>query len=656
MFRIYNCLATQHDWRLVLVAALVCLLASLVTITLFHRAVLTKGRARLLWLIIAGAASGCGIWTTHFVAMLAYHPGVPVGYDVTLTILSLLVAAILTALGLATAVYIPRAWAPAAGGALVGIGVICMHYLGMSALEIPGYLTWHWGLVTASVVVGIALSAAALMRASHNQNMSTLLISGALLTLAIVAMHFTAMGAVEIIPDPTRVIDPLSLSPMWLAIAVGSATMAVLGTSAVAAVADGRVREHNERLETALNHMSHGLCMFDATGHLVICNKPFLDLYRLSPDIVKPGCSLYEYLEQRAAAGTFGGDVRQYHDDVMKLMTHGGRASSEMTLPDGRVIAVLNQALPGRGWVGVHEDLTERRRVLEERAALVEQEHRRATIDAAIAAFRQRVELVLQTVGESTAAIRSTSATLFGSSNETSQCAESALKTSNEASANVTTAATAADELSSSIGEISRQLHRTAEVVRTAVSEAQATNDEIAGLASAAEKIGEVVKLIQNIAGQTNLLALNATIEAARAGEAGRGFAVVASEVKSLSVQTAKATEEIISHISAVQSSTGGAVDAIRRIAERMQQINEYTSDVAASVEQQNAATGAISQNVSGAANGAKVIVSVLGQVADAATGARSSAQMMLTTSEVMESAAEKLRVEVEDFLRKVAV
>ena len=122
-------------------------------------------------------------------------------------------------------------------------------------------------------------------------------------------------------------------------------------------------------------------------------------------------------------------------------------------------------------------------------------------------------------------------------------------------------------------------------------SEARATDGEIAGLAAGAQKIGDVVKLIRNIAGQTNLLALNATIEAARAGEAGKGFAVVASEVKSLAVQTAKATEDIANHILAVQNSTSGAVEAIRQIAARMQEINQYTTAVAAAVEQQNSAT-----------------------------------------------------------------
>ena len=145
---------------------------------------------------------------------------------------------------------------------------------------------------------------------------------------------------------------------------------------------------------------------------------------------------------------------------------------------------------------------------------------------------------------------------------------------------------------------------RTTDVVRASVNEAEATNAQIAGLAAAAQKIGDVVKLISDIAGQTNLLALNATIEAARAGEAGRGFAVVASEVKSLAVQTAKATEEIAAQILAVQGSTTSAVDAIRSIAGRMKEISAYTSAVAASIEQQNSATGEISQNVAGAAQG----------------------------------------------------
>ena len=164
-----------------------------------------------------------------------------------------------------------------------------------------------------------------------------------------------------------------------------------------------------------------------------------------------------------------------------------------------------------------------------------------------------------------------------------------------------------------------------------------------------------MVKLIHNIAGQTNLLALNATIEAARAGEAGKGFAVVASEVKSLAVQTAKATEDIASHILAVQDSTAGAVEAIRQIAARMREINENTSAVAASVEQRNSATSEISRNVASAAEGTGHVVSVLGEVAGAATQTRASAEVVRDASEAVDHAVSDLRIEVEDFLGKVA-
>ena len=312
--------------------------------------------------------------------------------------------------------------------------------------------------------------------------------------------------------------------------------------------------------------------------------------------------------------------------------------------------------MPGGGWGSTHEDVTEQHRAEEERAAIRDQEKRRAIIDEAIASFRPLVERLLTSVRDSATAMRSTADALLGSSDQTSQRAESAVRAFNEASTNVETAAVAADELSRSIAEISRQLTHTSNIVGLATQEARSTDDEIAGLADGAQKIGDVVKLIRNIAGQTNLLALNATIEAARAGEAGKGFAVVAAEVKSLAVQTAKATEEIANHIMAVQNSTSGAVDAIRQIAARMQEINQYTAAVAASVEQQNSATSEISQNVASAAEGTGHVVDVLGEVAGAATATRTSAEVVRDASETVETAVANLRDEVEDFLAKVAV
>jgi methyl-accepting chemotaxis protein len=284
-----------------------------------------------------------------------------------------------------------------------------------------------------------------------------------------------------------------------------------------------------------------------------------------------------------------------------------------------------------------------------------EQQQRRSIIEQAIAAFRQRVEEHLRTVTDGAMAMRSTASTLLASSGQTSQRADSAVSASNEASSNVESAAAAADELSSSIGEISRQLATTTDIVRAAVNEAQGTNAQITALSQAAQKIGDVVKLIRTIAGQTNLLALNATIEAARAGEAGKGFAVVASEVKSLAVQTAKATEDISKLIGAVQTSTGSAVDAIGRISNRMQEIDSCTSAVSAAVHEQSAATAEISQNVASAADGAKLVVSVLGNVTGAASETRQSAESVLSASQAVEAAAAELRHEVEGFLARVA-
>ena len=190
----------------------------------------------------------------------------------------------------------------------------------------------------------------------------------------------------------------------------------------------------------------------------------------------------------------------------------------------------------------------------------------------------------------------------------------------------------------------------------TPCAESEATNDEYAGLAQAAQKIGDVVKLIQNVAGQTNLLALNATIEAARAGEAGRGFAVVASEVKSLAVQTAKATGDIARHIEAVQASSNGAIEVVHGIQERMREISTRTSGAAASVLEQNAATFEITRNASNAARGTSAVVAVLGEVSDAAIGTRAAAQTVLTASKSVDTSVGNLRTEIEGFLGKVAV
>src|SRR5262249_27084593 len=211
--------------------------------------------------------------------------------------------------------------------------------------------------------------------------------------------------------------------------------------------------------------------------------------------------------------------------EVTEAMAAGKAVSMISETPKGRAISIVNRPIPGSNyWVGTHDDITDLRAAERQNTLLGEQQARRAAVDEAIVWFRESVEGILHTVAGSVAAMKSTAMALSAISKETTAQTAGAVRTSNEAFGSVDIASTAAGELLKSIAEINRQLVSAAEVVRAAATEAQSTNDDIADLAQAAQKIDDVVKLIQSVAGQTNLLALNATIEAARAGAAGKGF------------------------------------------------------------------------------------------------------------------------------------
>lgn len=421
------------------------------------------------------------------------------------------------------------------------------------------------------------------------------------------------------------------------------------------AVAFAAVRANNRRLTDALNCMSQGLCMFDASARVVVCNQQFLRMYKLSPEVVKRGRTLRALIEHRKQTGLFTGDVDEYCKNILAGIAAGQTTRHTVPASDGRIVHAIDAPTPDGGWVSTHEDATDQYLLQRQRDDMADQQKRRAVVDGAIASFRGGMEALLKTFGDSAASMKSTATTLSAAANHGSLCAASAAEASNEASTGVKTAAYSSDELASSIAEIARQIAQTNEVVRTAVDEAQATDGEMTTLSDSAQKIGDIVKLIQTIAEQTNLLALNATIEAARAGEAGRGFAVVASEVKSLAVQTAKATEAIVGQILAVQGSTASAAESIRRITQRMHQIQHYASGVAASIEQQSAATSNISSNVASAAQAAQAMAEALGDVAGAATKTQTSAEVVLETAQSVEAAVADLRRHVETFLKSVA-
>jgi methyl-accepting chemotaxis protein len=475
-----------------------------------------------------------------------------------------------------------------------------------------------------------------------------LIISSGVTGFAIGVVVFARLGLYGLF----RILGELPAAAVGLGL---SAVFALAALAAAALVAFLQERRGNRAARIAINNMTQGLSMFDGAARLVLCNMRYIDMSRLAPENFRTGTPLREILRRRAQTGSFGGDPDAYVANALKQAAEGNTEEKTFELEDGRTISFVARPLADGGWVSTHTDITEQRAAETERDTLRHREERRAAVDAAIAAFRARVENVLTTVGQSAEAMKTAAKSLLSTSNHTLGQAESAVHGSNEASANVETVAAATEELSTSIGEISGQLARANEIVRSASAKATATNDDIVALAQVALRISDVVKLIRDIAEQTNLLALNATIEAARAGEAGRGFAVVASEVKSLAVQTAKATGEITREISSVQDSTSDAVLAIGAIVGRMREITTHTSHVVSAIEQQELATGQIAQNVAGAAAGSKAVVAALADVATGVTQTRTSAQTVLTASEEVENATQKLRAEVEGFLSTVA-
>ncbi len=240
MFKVYNASLRPHDLRLVCLAAFICILASLAAMNLLRHARKSTGRMQLVWLGVSALSTGFGIWATHFVAMLAFEPGVASGYNISLTLLSLIMAVALTTAGLAVSILPNWRHAPWIGGAIVAGGIASMHYIGMAAFKVAGVLVWDPTLVISSIVLGAGIGAVALPVGLHGTEEKWKLGGAALLALAICSHHFTAMGAVSIIPDPTIVVPQSTIPADLLALAVAAVSIAIIGLALAATALDIR--------------------------------------------------------------------------------------------------------------------------------------------------------------------------------------------------------------------------------------------------------------------------------------------------------------------------------------------------------------------------------------------------------------------------------
>jgi len=328
--------------------------------------------------------------------------------------------------------------------------------------------------------------------------------------------------------------------------------------------------------------------------------------------------------------------------DLSAEVTHQGERTEIGQMADA--LQVFKQALIAK------KDAEEARAEQERQQA----ELRRREMHRLADAFEGAVGEIVQTVSSASSQLEASAGTLRATAERTQDVVAGVAAASEEATTNVQSVASASEELAASVGEVGRQVQESSRIADEAVRQAEITNEQIERLAQAAARIGDVVDLINSIAGQTNLLALNATIEAARAGDAGRGFAVVASEVKALAEQTAKATEEIGQQVGSMQAATEKSVAAITDISGTISRMSEIATAVAAAVEQQGAATHEIARNIQQAAQGTGGVSAGVANVQRGAAETGSASAQLLSSAGLLSRDSTRLREEVAHFLRTV--
>jgi signal transduction histidine kinase len=330
MLRIIGCITDQHDLRLVVLAALICIVSCYTAFSLKARADATTRLSRALWLSAAAFVTGSGVWSTHFVAELAFRPGLPIAYDLGLTALSAVVAVLVCGLGLGIA--LSRAPNGAAlGGAIVGLGIGAMHYTGMAALRLPATAHWDISYIAASLIISTLFSSLASIAVKQRGDLVGRFQGTGLLVLAIIGLHFTAMAAVVFLPDPTIAIPDQAISPEWLAIAIAAIALLIVSLGLVGSIVDhhlaerssveaARLREHVAALEAAKTELSKAL-ESAAAGN----NAKSQFLAAMSHELRTPLNAIIGFSEilKGETFGPVANDrYRSYHSDILNTAKH----------------------------------------------------------------------------------------------------------------------------------------------------------------------------------------------------------------------------------------------------------------------------------------------------------------------------------------------
>ena len=362
MFRVLTCVYADHDWSLVLLAAVICVTAVLTSFRLYGMVIGAPGRTRAAWLWITGLVAASGIWATHFVAMLAFQPHLHTGYLPATTLLSLVEPAITCTLGFWIAATYRRRSAILLGGAVVGLGIAIMHFTGMSAFRTQGVLLWDQSYVVASILTGASLGALALLAARHSSTLKQQAMGAGLLTLAICGMHFTAMAAVTILPDPAAVVPPSLMSNGAMAIAVAVLTILIIAAAVAAGALDASTRKGAlRRLGDAIDAMPDGLVIYDSDDRLVVWNKRFVELNPRTADLLRVGCTFEELLRASVANGALpAADGREEAWIAERLALRRQAPSTlEQLTADGHWLRVDDRRTADGGLVSVFVDVTD---------------------------------------------------------------------------------------------------------------------------------------------------------------------------------------------------------------------------------------------------------------------------------------------------------